>query len=143
MALGGAAITLLDAATTVVVSAATASSYLSSEVHPSFPPFVITILLLLGFAILCLSGTRDSARMACGILGLHVRHRISLSGLRTHASVGHYHDHSYGGCGCSLGSPRERTTEKQLAFWRSRVSRARHLSNIQRRLHRLSRAFGI
>lgn len=82
IALAGAAITLLDSAMTVVVSSATASSYLSSEVHPPFPTFVITVLLLLGFATLCLSGTRDSARMASGILGFHVCRYLSPFGLK-------------------------------------------------------------
>ncbi|KZS91996.1 hypothetical protein SISNIDRAFT_474934 [Sistotremastrum niveocremeum HHB9708] len=78
IALGGAAITLLDAAMTVVVSSGTASAYLSSEVHPPFPAFVLVIIFLLGFAILCLSGTRDSARMAFGILSFHILTMIIL-----------------------------------------------------------------
>lgn len=72
IALMAAALTLLDYVTTAVVSAATASSYISGEVKLPFPIFVGTILLGLFPLVVSLCGLKESARTAFGILALHV-----------------------------------------------------------------------
>ncbi|THH31703.1 hypothetical protein EUX98_g2455 [Antrodiella citrinella] len=72
IALVGAAVLLLDFASTAVVSAATAATYLGGEVHLSFPVYVVTLLVLIVFACICLSGLRESARLALMLLTLHI-----------------------------------------------------------------------
>lgn len=72
LALVGAAALLLDYAATAVVSAATASTYLDGEVNLPFSVIIGTFLVLLLFAIVSLSGIRESARIAFAILSLHV-----------------------------------------------------------------------
>ncbi|KAH8102672.1 amino acid permease-domain-containing protein [Cristinia sonorae] len=72
VALLGAAVLLLDFASTSVVSAATAASYLSGEVKLPFPVYVIAISVLVVFALVCLSGLRESARLALTLLSLHM-----------------------------------------------------------------------
>ena len=57
----GAALLLLDYPATAVVSAATAMSSLGGEITIPFLIVVGSILIILLFAILCLSGVRDSA----------------------------------------------------------------------------------
>lgn len=73
-ALVGAALLLLDFASTSVVSAATAATYLSGEV-PSlpFPTWVGAVIVILLFTIVSLTGVRESARVALVVLSLHVR----------------------------------------------------------------------
>ncbi|KZT26173.1 hypothetical protein NEOLEDRAFT_1177956 [Neolentinus lepideus HHB14362 ss-1] len=72
LALIGAAISLLDFASTAVVSAATAASYLAGEVTLPFPTFVGTILVITIFTAVSLSGMKESARVAFAVLSLHV-----------------------------------------------------------------------
>ncbi|KIJ64677.1 hypothetical protein HYDPIDRAFT_111242 [Hydnomerulius pinastri MD-312] len=72
VALLGAALLLLDFAATAVVSAATASSYLAGEVAIPFPLYVGTILVLVIFTAVSLAGLRESARVASGVLALHL-----------------------------------------------------------------------
>ncbi|KAJ6545319.1 hypothetical protein B0H19DRAFT_1266777 [Mycena capillaripes] len=68
----GAALLLLDFASTSVVSAATASSYLAGEVALPFPTFVGAALVLLLFALVSLTGLKESARIAFALLLFHV-----------------------------------------------------------------------
>src|SRR4051812_28789422 len=72
-ALVGAALLLLDFASTAVVSAATAATYLAGEV-PSlpFPTWVGAVIVLVLFTIISLMGVRESARIALAVLSLHV-----------------------------------------------------------------------
>ncbi|TCD62055.1 hypothetical protein EIP91_007531 [Steccherinum ochraceum] len=72
LALLGAAVMLLDFASTAVVSAATSATYLAGEVNLPFPVYVVALLILAVFALVCLSGLRESARLALGLLGLHM-----------------------------------------------------------------------
>ena len=72
LALIGAALLLLDFAATSVVSAATAISYLAGEVTLPFPAVVGTLVILLIFTIISLSGLRESARVALALLCIHV-----------------------------------------------------------------------
>jgi amino acid transporter len=72
LSLLGAALLLLDFASTSVVSAATASSYLAGEVAFPFPPFVGAALVLLIFALVSLTGLKESVRIAFGVLAFHV-----------------------------------------------------------------------
>ncbi|KAJ7342876.1 amino acid permease-domain-containing protein [Mycena albidolilacea] len=72
LALLGAALLLLDFAATAVVSAATASSYLAGEVALPFPPFVGAALVLVIFALVSLTGLKESARIAFVVLAFHV-----------------------------------------------------------------------
>lgn len=77
MAIFAAALTLLDSAVIPLVSAATASNYLTGEIPSGaagipFPPFVLVALMILFFVALSLAGVRDSSRMAFSILCFHV-----------------------------------------------------------------------
>ncbi|OJA13239.1 hypothetical protein AZE42_12534 [Rhizopogon vesiculosus] len=72
VALLGAALLLLDFAATVVVSAAAATSYLAGEVLLPFPVYAGVVLVLVLFTFVSLSGLRESARIAAGILAMHV-----------------------------------------------------------------------
>ncbi|KAJ7165478.1 hypothetical protein C8R43DRAFT_211564 [Mycena crocata] len=67
LALLGAALLLLDFAST----SATASSYLAGETSLPFPTFVPAALILLLFALVSLSGLKESARLAFGVMLLH------------------------------------------------------------------------
>ena len=64
--------TLLDYATTVVVSASAASTYIAGEVTLPFPVFVGTIIILAFPFVISLLGLKESARTALGILAFHV-----------------------------------------------------------------------
>lgn len=55
-----------------MVSAATASSYLAGEVALPFPPFVGAALVLLVFALVSLTGLKESVRIAFGVLAFHI-----------------------------------------------------------------------
>lgn len=84
-ALGAAALTLLDYSCTVVVSAASASTYIAGEVTLPFPIFVGTLLMAALPVVISLCGLKESARTAFGILTLHVGpfspvYRASLDG---------------------------------------------------------------
>ncbi|KAJ7439001.1 amino acid permease-domain-containing protein [Mycena latifolia] len=72
LALLGAALLLLDFTSTSVVSAATAASYLAGEVALPFPEFVGAALVLLAFALVSLTGLKESARIAFVVLIFHV-----------------------------------------------------------------------
>jgi amino acid transporter len=72
LALLGAALLLLDFASTSVVSAATAAAYLSGEVRLPFPEFVAAALLLVAFTLVSLTGLKESARIAFVVLAFHV-----------------------------------------------------------------------
>ncbi len=62
--------TLLSYMATAVISGKTAIEYLYSAVK--IPVFPVTIILLLGFALLVISGIKDSAKVAFGIFAFHV-----------------------------------------------------------------------
>lgn len=72
LALIGASLLLLDFAATSVVSAATAISYLGGEVSLPFPVVVGSLIILIIFTLISLSGLRESARIALTLLSLHV-----------------------------------------------------------------------
>ncbi|KAG1872974.1 amino acid permease-domain-containing protein [Suillus subalutaceus] len=71
VALLGAALLLLDFSATAVVSAATAASYLAGEVSLPFPVYIGAALVFVLFTFVSLSGLRESARVATGILVMH------------------------------------------------------------------------
>uniref|UniRef100_V5EGM9 AAAP amino acid permease n=2 Tax=Kalmanozyma brasiliensis (strain GHG001) TaxID=1365824 RepID=V5EGM9_KALBG len=76
-----AAITLLDAIATGAVSAGTASAYIAGETltsHTHIDGRLISVLLLVGLAALCLLGLRDSSSVALGMFVLHVVTMIML-----------------------------------------------------------------
>ncbi|KAF7335637.1 Aaap amino acid permease [Mycena venus] len=79
LALIGAALLLLDFASTSVVSAATASSYLAGEVVLPFPTFVGAALVLIIFAFVSLTGLKESARIASVVLAFHIATMIALA----------------------------------------------------------------
>ncbi|KAJ7613541.1 AAAP amino acid permease [Roridomyces roridus] len=62
---------LLDFTASSVVSAATAASYLDGEVDLPFPPFVAAAFIVATFALISLSGLKESARLAFVVLSLH------------------------------------------------------------------------
>jgi amino acid transporter len=64
---------LLDFASTSIVSAATAATYLAGEVPAlPFPTWVGAVIVLALFTIVSLMGVRESARIAFAVLSLHV-----------------------------------------------------------------------
>ncbi|SOV03108.1 uncharacterized protein UDID_20054 [Ustilago sp. UG-2017a] len=76
-----AAITLLDAIATGAVSAGTASAYIAGETvaddaHIDYR--LISVLLLVGLAALCLLGLRDSSTVALAMFLLHITTMIML-----------------------------------------------------------------
>lgn len=72
IAVVGAALLLLDFTASSVVSAATAASYLAGEVALPFPSFVAAAIIFGIFALVSLSGLRESARLALVVLAFHV-----------------------------------------------------------------------
>lgn len=72
-ALIAAALALLDAATTASVSAASFAAYLEGESVLPFPSYWLTIIVLIGFTVICLSGVKESVGLAFSMLCLHVR----------------------------------------------------------------------
>lgn len=62
--------TLLSYMATAVISGKTAIEYLSSAI--AIPVIPLTIVLLLGFALLVISGIKDSAKVALGIFAFHI-----------------------------------------------------------------------
>ncbi|KAG1757388.1 amino acid permease-domain-containing protein [Suillus lakei] len=78
VALLGAALLLLDFSATAVVSAATAVSYLAGEVSLPFPVYVGAALVFVLFTFVSLSGLRESARVATGVLAMHAVVMITL-----------------------------------------------------------------
>ncbi|KAF9453356.1 AAAP amino acid permease [Macrolepiota fuliginosa MF-IS2] len=78
LALVSAALLLLDFASTSVVSAATASTYLAGEVDLPFPSWVGAVIVLFIFVCISLTGIRESARIALCVLSFHVATMIVL-----------------------------------------------------------------
>lgn len=78
-ALIGASLLLLDFASTAVVSAATAATYLAGEVPGlPFPAWVGTVIVLVIFTIVSLMGVQESARIALVVLSFHISTMIVL-----------------------------------------------------------------
>ncbi|KAF9238909.1 amino acid permease-domain-containing protein [Melanogaster broomeanus] len=90
VALLGAALLLLDFAATAVVSATTATSYLAGEVDIPFPLYVVTVFVFVLFTAVSLAGLRDSARVASGVLAIHLLTMVVLivASITSWASVG-------------------------------------------------------
>ncbi|KAF7313066.1 AAAP amino acid permease [Mycena kentingensis (nom. inval.)] len=84
LALLGAALMLLDFTSTAVVSAATASSYITAELasqhQHSVPPAALTLSILTLFALISLLGLKESARIAAGVLSFHILTMVMLAG---------------------------------------------------------------
>jgi hypothetical protein len=59
-----------------VVSAATAASYLAGEVTLPFPVYVGAVFVFVLFTLVSLSGLRESARVATGVLAMHVSYDV-------------------------------------------------------------------
>ncbi|KAG2199866.1 hypothetical protein INT46_003723 [Mucor plumbeus] len=68
-----ACFSILDYLATCVVSASTASAYLAAEVvlPSNLTPFIITIIILIGFSMICLLGLRESSTLTLSIFTLH------------------------------------------------------------------------
>jgi hypothetical protein len=77
IALLGSALLLLDFSATAVVSAATAASYLAGEVSLPFPVYVGAAFVFVLFTFVSLAGLRESARVATGVLAMHVSYDVS------------------------------------------------------------------
>jgi hypothetical protein len=70
----GASLTLLDDATTAIVSSASAAAYMAGEInHLSFSPAWIAVAIIVMFTVLSLLGLRETSSVAFGILAIHVR----------------------------------------------------------------------
>lgn len=72
-ALVAAALALLDASTTASVSAASFAAYVQGEVSLPFAAYWITVIVLAGFVLICLSGLKESVALAFSMLCIHVR----------------------------------------------------------------------
>ncbi|KAF7375410.1 Aaap amino acid permease [Mycena sanguinolenta] len=79
LALLSATLLLLDFASTSVVSASTATSYLAGEVVLPFPTFVGAVLVLVIFALVSLTGLKESTRIAFVVMALHVGTMVALT----------------------------------------------------------------
>ncbi|CEP18733.1 hypothetical protein [Parasitella parasitica] len=68
-----ACFSILDYLATCVVSASTASAYLAAEVAlpGTLTPFIVTIIILIGFSMICLLGLRESSTLTLAIFTLH------------------------------------------------------------------------
>ncbi|KIY49872.1 hypothetical protein FISHEDRAFT_40892 [Fistulina hepatica ATCC 64428] len=84
VALISATLLLLDFSSTSVVSAATAVAYLTAEVELPFPSFVLVVFVFLLFTAISLSGIKESARLAFGVLSFHM---ITMAVLAVAAAV--------------------------------------------------------
>jgi len=70
----------LDAVATSTVSAATASAYLSAEIHSMpIPTTLLTVLFLVALGVLSLAGIRESASATAVVFVFHVRIAFSFS----------------------------------------------------------------
>lgn len=80
LALIGAAATLLDAVATSAVSAATASAYLTAEIH-SMPisASTLTVLFLVALGILALAGIRENASATAAVFVFHIMAMATLA----------------------------------------------------------------
>jgi hypothetical protein len=86
LAIFGAALTLLDDVCTSVVSAATAAAYIAGQVTLPFDVAWMTVIFIVGIAIVALLGVKGSAEAMTTILICHVRSpivRAWLSGVET------------------------------------------------------------
>ncbi|KAJ7508836.1 amino acid permease-domain-containing protein [Mycena galericulata] len=81
LAILGAALLLLDFTASSVVSAATAASYLAGEVALPFPTFVAAAIIVGIFALVSLSGLKESARLAFVVLAFHGATMLVLAAL--------------------------------------------------------------
>ncbi|KAI0245718.1 amino acid permease-domain-containing protein [Lactifluus subvellereus] len=73
LSLVGAAATLLDAVATSTVSAATASAYLSAEIHAMpISASMLTVLFLIALGVLALAGIRESASATAAVFVFHL-----------------------------------------------------------------------
>lgn len=88
LSLVGAAATLLDALATSTVSAATASAYLSAEIH-SLPisTTLLTVLFLIALGVLALAGIRESATATAAVFVFHVRFNLFVSQASSEATA--------------------------------------------------------
>ncbi|KAI9279789.1 amino acid permease-domain-containing protein [Sporodiniella umbellata] len=68
-----ACLSILDYLATCVVSASTASAYLAAEVTlpEKLTPFVLTIVILVVFSLICILGLRESSTLTLTIFTLH------------------------------------------------------------------------
>ncbi|KAG1139457.1 hypothetical protein G6F37_007277 [Rhizopus arrhizus] len=68
-----ACLSVLDYLATCVVSASTASAYLAAEVTlpEKLTPFVLTIIILIAFSLICILGLKESSTLTLSIFTLH------------------------------------------------------------------------
>lgn len=69
-----ACLSILDYLATCVVSASTASAYLAAEVTlpEKLTPFLLTIIILIVFSLICILGLRESSTLTLSIFSLHL-----------------------------------------------------------------------
>ncbi|KAG2196742.1 hypothetical protein INT47_009633, partial [Mucor saturninus] len=69
-----ACLSILDYLATCVVSASTASAYLAAEVDlpDRLTPFILTIVILVTFSLICILGLRESSTLTLSIFMLHL-----------------------------------------------------------------------
>lgn len=69
-----ACLSILDYLATCVVSASTASAYLAAEVilPEKLTPFLLTIIILIVFSLICILGLRESSTLTLSIFSFHL-----------------------------------------------------------------------
>jgi hypothetical protein len=130
-ALVGAALLLLDFTSTVVVSAATAASYIAGEVTLPMPQWTVTILIIVLFLVVAMLGMQEGSRSSLIILAFHV------SGFRAHTSsfpdptlLVFHTMRTYRVRSCVLGQDGKRSTTRQLANLDIRLFQLRRSPNL-------------
>lgn len=139
----GASLFLLNVTSTSVVAAATAASYLSGEVKLPFPAFVGAIFVFFILGAVGLSGIKESARIALGILALHVSafkflrlSRVRINGFYADVYNGNTRSHIHG----CMGKSRQRPTTRQLESRTSAFYAGSRSPDIQRDMYRNARS---
>lgn len=68
-----ACLSILDYLATCVVSASTASAYLAAEVTlpDKLTPFILTIIILIAFSLICILGLKESSTLTLSIFAMH------------------------------------------------------------------------
>jgi amino acid transporter len=69
-----ACLSILDYLATCVVSASTASAYLAAEVTlpEKLTPFLLTMIILIAFSLICVLGLKESSTLTLSIFTLHL-----------------------------------------------------------------------
>lgn len=140
LAVTGAVLTLLDDVLCAVVSAATASSYIAHQGHLPFPDAYLTVIILGGIGLTCMSGVKLMARATSALLAFHVSRFISDSLARSCSLSFAAGVHACTLCGGRgpVEQVRERRPQGELGHGTARGCREGRQEHLSGRLHRIS-----